>query len=536
MQFLGFHGMLYENKKRVGEMMKKISLWGIFLLFLFLFCGCTSEKASELWVVTEKGTWDRMNGQLYVLEEAWEKAHPGVDVRVEYLPTDEQERAVYLQQLRTEILRGGGPDCYLLPTDNTLILDEPQQYTYVDVEPLFVDVTLAMQNGLFYDLSDFFDADDDLGKDGLNQQIMDAGVVDGKRYVLPLRYDMPVIYAFNDALEEAGVDIDVLNKSIDSIMEAVGSTGDPILASGIFRDSLDVFSRVIDYESGNAALDENGLSRYMTAYQHLNADIGSALVVNPWTEKSEPFQKLYAEGIIAVEKLNVEHYLWEFFYGINFASETMWEYCPIWIGSMQDAFDYVPVSQYEDRELTVTPMRTMEGDVVATVTYYAAVGSGCSDPGLAYDFLRQFLLEESQWEHNRPKRNHTKPLKGLGNTANDLQYPGLIESGWPVRDNGDLDQLWYIRRKQFYNYRYIGASVEAERRMRRIGRMGVFEEEWMPLFDITIDEVRFNTTLSDDFADALARLNDSEYNPTQADIDTLTQQLIWNLRWHVSEG
>ena len=71
MQFLGFHGMLYENKKRVGEMMKKISLWGIFLLFLFLFCGCTSEKASELWVVTEKGTWDRMNGQLYVLEEAW---------------------------------------------------------------------------------------------------------------------------------------------------------------------------------------------------------------------------------------------------------------------------------------------------------------------------------------------------------------------------------------------------------------------------------------------------------------------------------
>ena len=55
-------------------------------------------------------------------------------------------------------------------------------------------------------------------------------------------------------------------------------------------------------------------------------------------------------------------------------------------------------------------------------------------------------------------------------------------------------------------------------------------------FDITIDEVRFNTTLSDDFADALAQLNDSENNPTQADIDTLTQQLIWNLRWHVSEG
>ena len=527
--------MLYENKKRVGEMMKKISLWGIFLLFLFLFCGCTSEKASELWVVTEKGTWDRMNGQLYVLEEAWEKAHPGVDVRVEYLPTDEQERAVYLQQLRTEILRGGGPDCYLLPTDNTLILDEPQQYTYVDVDPLFSDVSLAMQNGLFCNLAEFYDADADLGKDGLNQQIMDAGVVDGKRYVLPLRYDMPVIYAFNDALEEDGVDIAVLNKGIDSIMEVVGRTGDPILASGIFRDNLDVFSDVIDYESSNAVLDENALGRYMTVYRQLKSDIGAALMVNPWTEKSEPFQKLYAEGIIAVEKLNVERFIQENFYGTNFAAVTMWEYCPIWIGSMQDAFDYVPVSRYEDRALTVTPMHTIEGDVVATVTYYAAVGSGCSDPGLAYDFLRQFLLEESQWEHNRPERDHTKPLKGRGNKANDLQYPGLVENGWPVRDAGSLEQMWHIRRRQFYIRSYVG-SVEVERRMRRIGRMNEFKEEWMPLFDIVIDEVRFNTTLSDDFADALAQLNDSEHNPTQADIDSLTRQLVWNLRWHVSEG
>ena len=527
--------MLYESDKRVGEMMKKIRLWSIVLLILFLFCGCTSEKVSELWVVTEKGTWDRMNGQLYVLEQAWEETHPGIDVRVEYLPTDEQERTVYLQQLRTEILRGGGPDCYLLPTDNTLILDEPQQYTYVDVEPLFADVTLAMQNGLFCDLSELYDADDALGKDGLNQQIMDAGMVDGKRYVLPLRYDMPVIYAFNDTLEEAGLDIAVLNKGIDSIMEEVGSTGDPILASGIFRHSLDVFSDVIDYESGNAVLDENALGRYMTVYRQLKSDIGSALVANPWTEKSEPFNKLYAEGIMAVEKLNVERYIQEIFYGINFASETMWEYCPIWIGSMQDAFDYVPVSRYEDRPLTVTPMRTMEGDVVATVTYYAAVGSGCSDTDLAYDFLRQFLLEESQWEQNRPKRNHAKPLKGRGNTANDLQYPGLIENGWPVRHAGSLEQMWHIRRKQFYA-RSFGASVEEERRMRRIGRMNEFKEEWMPLFDIAIDEVRFNTTLSDDFANILAQLNDSEYTPAQADIDTLTQQLIWNLRWHVSEG
>ena len=148
-------------------------------------CAPVSQEKAELWVVTEQSTWDRMNGQLYVLEKAYEEAHSNVDIKVDYLPTDEQERDVYLQQLRTEILQGGGPDCYLLPTDNTLILDEPAQYTYVDVEPLFSDVDLAMRNGLFYDITELYDADDALSKDALNTKIMDAGVVNGIRYVLP---------------------------------------------------------------------------------------------------------------------------------------------------------------------------------------------------------------------------------------------------------------------------------------------------------------------------------------------------------------
>ena len=312
---------------------------GIVLLPLLLL-GCAGEprNASELWVVTEQGTWDRMNGQLYVLEEAWEEAHPGIDVRVEYLPTNEQERTVYLQQLRTQILQGGGPDCYLLPTDNTLILDEPEQYTYVEVDPLFSDVDLAMRNGLFYDVSAFYDADDTLGREGLNSYIMDAGVVDGKRYVLPLRYDMPVIYAFNDALEAAGIDSAVLTQDLGAILEEVSRTGDPILASGILRENLDVFSDFIDYESGNAALDEVTLSRYMKAYQQLKADIGAAEMENPWTQKPEPYRELISGGILWAEKLNISQYINEM-YGINFAVETMMDYYPLWIGSMQDVFD-----------------------------------------------------------------------------------------------------------------------------------------------------------------------------------------------------
>lgn len=509
-------------------------------LVLPLLWGCGAQSVredKELWVLTEQTTWDRMNGQLYVLEEAYETEHPGVDIRVEYLPSNEQERTVYLQQLRTQIIQGGGPDCYLLPTDNTLILDEPAQYTFVDVEPLFSDVDLAMGNGLFYDITEFYDADNGLGKEVLNTRIMDAGVVDERRYVLPLRYDIPVIYGFHDALEAAGLDPAILHEDLGTIMESVYEAGDPALAGGLLRDELDVFSRLIDYDSGNAVADEAVLTRYMENYRMLKSMVGTAYLGNNWNGDGDLFCQLLSEGSVAVEKLNVRQYIY-CYYDINQV-----EYYPLWIGSIQDAFDYVPVSKVEYRELTVTPMRTMEGDVAATVTYYAAVGSGCRNPELAYDFLRQFLLEESQWEQNRPTRNHTKPLKGSGNTANDMQYPGLLERGWPVRDGCSLDTLWNVRRKQIYvrdaffdSANKTDLAVERERRNRRIGRMGELEEDRVPLFDVTIDEVRFNTTLSDGFADALAQLNNDLGEPTQANVDELARRLLWNLRWHVAEG
>ena len=207
---------------------------------------------------------------------------------------------------------------------------------------------------------------------------------------------------------------------------------------------------------------------------------------------------------------------------------------------MQDVFEYIPTSMCTDSQIAIAPMRTTDGDVVATVTYYGAVGSGCKNPELAYDFLRQFLLEDSQWEKNRPTKNHTKPLKGPAtNSSNDQQYPGLQESGWPVRDQDALQILWNSRRRQLFVrvMDYI-ATREQQRRMRRIGRSGELDESANQLLDITIDQVRYNTTLSDAFSDALAQLNDPGNGnaPTNADIEKLAQQLVWNIRWHVSEG
>ena len=527
------------NKKGIGKGIKGIAACLLLSIALPFFTGCSTQDSTgkrQLWVVTEETTWDRMNGQLYELEQAYEKEHKDVDIRVEYLPTEQQERDVYLQQLRTEILQGGGPDLYLLPTDNTLTLNEPITPTQVEVDPLFADVELAMRNGLFYDISRFYDKDDALGKENLNAQIMAAGVVEGKRYVLPLRYDLPVIYARQDALAAAGIDPGILEEGIDVIMDAVLSSGDPVLAGGVFHDSFSAFSDFVDYGTGNVLLAEKELISYMETYQKLMALLGSqedyvlgTLDISTFINDSYDKITMWVENAEDIKIVDGE-VIYE-----N-AQERIRKYYPLWIGNLQDAFDYVPAAQYDKADMSVLPMRGVGGDVVATVTYYGAVGSGCGDPELAYDFLRQFLLQESQWEENRPTKNHEKPLKGQGDTSNDLQYPGLIENGWAVRDENSLQPLWVVRRKQIYKKPFYMGTNDARQRMREIGLMNL-EEGRLPILGIEMDQVRFNTILSDDLADALSGLNEAETGePTKADIPNLAEKLLWNLRWFVAEG
>ena len=521
-------------------MLRKL-LWKLLtLLCVLLLAGCGGEDTGsvELWIVTEQTTWDRMNGQVESVIKVFEKNHPGVTVRLDLLPTDEQERSVYLQQLRTEILRGGGPDGYLLPTDNTRILDEPKQYTYLETEPLFADAALAMENGLFYDVSALYDADDALGKEGLNTQIMDAGVIDGKRYILPLRYDIPVLYARHDALEAAGLDPSLLEGEIDTVMEAVLDSGDTLLAGGLLRADLDVFSGLLDYETGNSALEEEAMTRYAGLYRQLkdlmqkeyttelpeySADLAAELgqEIDWYVEK--PTLLYYITGQYYLEG---KEYLIEDLDGnlIDY-SDDMNRYFPLYLGSMSDCFAYASIAAYEEIELSIVPMRSMGGDVVATVTYYAAVGCGSRQPELTYEFLRQFLLETSQWENNRPTRSHTGALKSsAGNRSNDLQYPGLIAGGWPVRDRDAVPELWDTVRMQFYQKDCLGAT---RTRMRKIGLREMDASE-VPLFDITIDQVRFNTTLSDSFAEILSA--------TPEEQEGLIQELSWNVRYHISEG
>lgn len=59
----------------------------------------------------------------------------------------------------------------------------------------------------------------------------------------------------------------------------------------------------------------------------------------------------------------------------------------------------------------------------------------------------------------------------------------------------------------------------------------------MSVLEAQIDLVRFPTNLNNDFSAAISSLNDyTTGEPTDADIDTLAADFLYQLQWHLDEG
>ena len=132
--------------------MKQLNIVVITLVISLLLGGCGRQAASEkpvLWVLTEESHSDGMNYQAQMAVEAFAERHPEVTVNLEILPLDDEPRQIRLKRLRTQIMSGKGPDVYLLPTGNQVILRLYSNPKYIPISPLFPDVNHVMEQGVF---------------------------------------------------------------------------------------------------------------------------------------------------------------------------------------------------------------------------------------------------------------------------------------------------------------------------------------------------------------------------------------------------
>ncbi|MGN1027442.1 MAG: hypothetical protein ACI4P4_13695 [Faecousia sp.] len=533
-------------------------LLALFMTAILFLCGCGKEKANTpettttLWVVTEESTTDGMNLQAQIIAERMEEAYDGLTVRLEILPTDAQEREVALKQLRTKIMAGSGPDVYLLPTGDTLSLTmDNSKYTrdhrliaQVPIEPLFQDVTQAMRSGLFADIQSDYETDQSLGKEALKTEIMDAGVISGKRYILPLRFDIPVILTDSALWADYGLSRDILDSDAVTLTETLLAQERGFEATPGLRlpSDLSLLPRPFDYETEEVLLSAQEIAAYMHLYQSWAAVSASACrdFLKAWEETR--FSNIWAWSQVVLPDYSQQKMREEFPFFDDLSSfNKAWRYIavgfhwetaglPLFTSRLADALESAAISRQAGYELTMLPLRTADGSVTATVTYFGAVGSSCETPELAYEFLRQFLTEEFQWDIYRPRADKSSSSRG------NVQTDGQVEASWPVRTAGSVPYLWNNLKHQCsgtYNPFQDGSSVVC----RQFLSVELTDAD-LPALAWPIDEVRFPVTLDgeDSFEYALSMLNEEDGTPTDVDIDALAEEVRLNLWWHLAEG
>ena len=180
------------------------------------------------------------------------------------LTADQEERSNRIDQLQTEMMAGQGPDIFILPCDDGFGFNETR---------LIENVEKGMVTGLFADLSQLYDQDETLEKDLLLEKVMDAGMMDGKRYILPLRYQYPIILALEDELQGAGLEISELAQNSETFLSTViAQEGNAWHVSGanVFAANLsNVFPSICDYNTGEVYLDEETLTATLSQYMEL---------------------------------------------------------------------------------------------------------------------------------------------------------------------------------------------------------------------------------------------------------------------------
>ena len=446
----------------------------------------TVEVDNEsLWVLVDGN--DALASLAEKMIEQFREIQPNIQVKIQRLSIDNEElRNIQMQQLRTQIMAGKGPDVYLVPS------------TLYAGENLIQDPELAMRNGLFEDISEYYDADEDLKKEDLVTAVMDAGVVDDARYILPLRYDMPIAYVDVAQFEVQGGSLDMFEGGITNLLDQLLASGNPELSvcgsvswTAMRSFSLNFYPQLVDYDNQELLLTSEDMMPFLQSVQNIRA--------------AQTIAK--KDGIYISQPPVLNLYIQDGIYWNQAVS--------MYIGRMQDIPLNATFSKAYDVEIVMVPVAAADGDLVADVTYYGAVGYGCDNVELAYELLRIFLTEDAQWEHNK-----------------DTVHNGMANyCGWPVRAKYDEDTL--DKQVEYYVLTHAGDSTKQA----ELKDVAVAQDDFLVL-DAQIDRTQFLSKYEIDFhRNIIEQLNAPNTGEIQTvDIESLLEEFLDELKWHLAEG
>ena len=294
-----------------------------------------------------------MSNFLDVAVNQYNQLHPDNPVTAEKFFADNSAEShdEATQQMLTEVMAGEGPDLIFFDGSG-------------------MDIEKMIRRGVFADMEPYFETDS-FDWSGYNQAVMDAGVWDGHRLVIPLQYNFPMLYTSQTALDETGFSIENCDTFGGLLNEIEAMQADPSQTREVFRAKFTFYDFAhyadipyLDYDRQKADLSFSELERGAEIFKNLGGlELGSID------------------------------------YGIDSAADVrdgiaLWT-CPF---PPVDAFYTGPevINAFDD--MVMMPIRDMDGGIQAEVTWAVAVRNNSPNLQNAYEFIKYLLSEEYHTE------------------------------------------------------------------------------------------------------------------------------------------
>jgi ABC-type glycerol-3-phosphate transport system substrate-binding protein len=320
----------------------------IFLLILALLLTCTSCQSKDTSTNNSDLTIYLLDSDLSTKQAVnrFNSAREKGRINIRTFFTDEIQKLG--DTLFSELSNGTGPDIIVL---YATYIHNPTQYFNLDA---------------FYDINEFIRKDKAFKTEDYDNRILDCGVKDGKRYLIPLSYTVDALFTTGELLQTHNLNTDKKILSLDDLNTLAKSftpqDGTAFINSLPYISFLNYF---VDPMKQTASFDTEEFRIFMDQYQALNQ---SATVV---TENSWDLS-LLSQGKVALFNMPISN-----------ANNTFWPYQTYYKNGV-------------DPVLLCYTLSDQEYSIPATPSVMVGINKNCANKEAAYEFIKQLLSTEDQ--------------------------------------------------------------------------------------------------------------------------------------------
>ncbi len=335
------------------------------ILLLLPFSGCGKGRTlDDLKPTDELVLYLPQSMEKYITMDyivPYRELYPDVRVRMVVVPGDEDltddSWPDYTERVVGDTLGGDGPDVLFLRYLPNL------------------DAEKAALNHSILDLTDLLASDPDFHEEDYVDGVMDAVKLDGRQYIMPLSFRVPIYLSDREKLKELGFSWDGIGTTSDFMEELARLT--PIAAQNeAFLQLLEsknhfyeMFSaagiRLLDYEKGTVLPDEAALHDFIRGYRTF------------YPCDYDPSSPDYMQNFCSEELMRGGYYFWWacYLYSVNWQIDEM----------MVASHTY---------EIGTLPSQT--GDAVGQIYSAMAINAASKNVLNAYNFIKLMLSEDLQ--------------------------------------------------------------------------------------------------------------------------------------------